>query len=338
MQKTAQIDNIANGQTRPDNCDGSWEQYCAPSREVSNITEILSEGAPCTLKYMQKYWKDYQGDDEDFWEHEFNKHGTCMTTLEPQCYPEFETRLDVVDYFKRTVRMFKDLPSYDWLAEAGIVPSTTEEYTLAEIQDVLTAKHGENVIINCNRNNEIDELWYHYNIRGSVQQGEYVPAAPVGSPSTCKATGIKYLPKYATGPSPTTTRPTEPIPTGAPGQLSGKGRLYVSTDASSSGGFLISGGTWYRGGGTPATYTARPNTDGETFTLTTSKGLCEVQENALTCGSAVSEGSAFGYDGAYLTYEGSNVFYANELPAGQTQGTVYTVEKPVSFQASWTQS
>lgn len=284
---------------------------------------------------MQDFWKDYQGDDEDFWEHEFNKHGTCMTTLEPGCYSDFSVRYDVIDYFKRTVKLHRSLPSFEWLAEAGIMPSLTATYTYQQIQDVLVAKHGHEVIINCDRNGELNELWYHYNIRGSIQAGEFVPAAPVGSPSSCKATGIKYLPKYTPQPDPTTTT-SIPIPTGAPGQLSGKGRLYVSTDASSTSGFLISGGTWYRGGGTPATYTARPNVDGTTFSLTTSKGLCIVQDDALTCAESVSEGSAFGYDGAYLTYESANTFYAEALPTGQVQGTVYVVPKAVSFKASWT--
>jgi ribonuclease T2 len=27
---------------------------------------------------MQTYWKDYQGDDESFWEHEWNKHGSFV--------------------------------------------------------------------------------------------------------------------------------------------------------------------------------------------------------------------------------------------------------------------
>lgn len=336
--------------SRPDNCDGTYEQYCAPDREYFNITAILTESAPCTLKYMQDYWKDYQGDDEDFWEHEFNKHGTCMSTLEPTCYPDFKPGQEVTDYFKRAVQVFKGLPSYDWLAEAGIVPSSTKTYTAAAIQAALRAHHGYDVIINC-RNGELDEIWYHYNIKGSIQSGEFIPVPTVGSKSTCPATGIKYLPKYAGGQptttaaattttlaTSTTTGTSDPQPTGTPGGLNGRGRVYVSTAASSSGGFLISAGTWYRGGGTPATYTATPDADGSvTFTLKTSKGLCTVREDtSLFCDASVVTGSSFGYDGTYITYADSNTFYADSLPSGNTQGVVYTSAKAVAFQVQWT--
>lgn len=61
---------------RPDNCDGSYQQFCDSSREYSNITAILQEqGRDDLLSYMKTYWPDYQGDDESFWEHEWNKHG-----------------------------------------------------------------------------------------------------------------------------------------------------------------------------------------------------------------------------------------------------------------------
>ncbi|KAJ3557068.1 hypothetical protein NPX13_g10005 [Xylaria arbuscula] len=106
----------------PDNCDGTYEQYCDPAREYTNITAILKAQSPCTLKSMQVYWKDYQGDDETFWEHEFGKHGTCMSTLEPSCYPSYSPTEEVGDYFTRAVSLFKTLPTYDWLAAAGIVP------------------------------------------------------------------------------------------------------------------------------------------------------------------------------------------------------------------------
>ncbi|KAI9172611.1 Ribonuclease T2-like protein [Paramyrothecium foliicola] len=325
----------------PDNCDGTWEQYCDKNREYFNISAILSADAPCTLDYMKVFWKDYQGDDEDFWEHEFNKHGTCMSTLEPACYPNYQPGHEVVDYFKRSVKVFKSLPSYEWLAEAGIVPSATETYTLAAIQAALTAHHGQNVVINCNRNKELNELWYHYNVRGSIQSGEFAPAGVVGSPSTCPSAGIKYLPKYSTvspSPSPpTTSTATGPLPSAAPGQLAGKGRFYVQSPGVADAGFLISGGKWYRGGGTPATYTATPNGDGLTFSLKTSKGNCAIQsDSSLLCADSVSSSSPFRYDGKFLTYNDSPTFYATKVPSGIEQGTIFTTSQTVSFQATWT--
>lgn len=299
---------------------------------------------------MQTYWKDYKGDDESFWEHEFGKHGTCMNTLEPSCYSDYRSGDEVVDYFDRAVQVFKSLPSYEWLAAAGIVPSTTETYTLDAIQAALKAHHGHDVVINCD-GSELNELWYHFNVQGSVQSGEFVAVDPVGPPSTCPSKGIKYLPKDSSAP-PTTGTTTPPpttkttssstttsTPTGGPGSgaLSGKGYLHVSTGDSSSSGFLISAGKWYTGGNSPATYTATPGADGSTFILTTSKGKCAIQEDAsLSCASSVSDASAFGYDGESLTYEGSNTFYAAEIPSGTTQETIFATSKGVSIQLTWT--
>lgn len=299
---------------------------------------------------METYWKDYTGDDETFWEHEFGKHGTCMSTLNPSCYDNYQPTQEATDYFKRTVSVFKTLPSYKWLAAAGIVPSSTATYALADIQAALKANFGHNVVIDCNSKHELNELWYHFNVRGSIQTGEFVPVEPVGSGSTCPSTGIKYLPKYQTASSstvaPTSTGTATTTGVGAtastsasPVALSGKGTFNVVSPAvppSQTGGFLISGGTWYRNGGTPATYTATPNADGLTFTLNTSKGLCTVlADSSISCAAGVTNASSFGYDGTYLTYEGSSTFYAAAVPTGTPQATVYTTPMEVSLQATW---
>lgn len=52
----------------PDRCDGSFDQFCAPARESTNITQVLLLNKETEiLKYMQKFWKDNTGKDEVRW-------------------------------------------------------------------------------------------------------------------------------------------------------------------------------------------------------------------------------------------------------------------------------
>lgn len=126
---------------------------------------------------MNTYWKDYQGNDESFWEHEWGKHGTCISTLEPSCYTGYAPQEEVVDYFQKTVDLFKTLDSYAFLSAAGIVPSTTKTYTSAEILAALAKPRGVQVSIQC-KSGALDEIWYFFDVRGSVQTGTFVPAEP----------------------------------------------------------------------------------------------------------------------------------------------------------------
>lgn len=324
--------------SRPDNCDGTFDANCDTSRAYTNITAILSAGAPDTLSYMQTYWKDYQGHDETFWEHEWGKHGTCMSTLNPSCYTNYQSCQEAVDFFNTAVAVFKTLPSYTWLQQAGIVPSTTKTYTLAAIQAALKSHHGHNVIINC-KSGALNELWYQFNVQGSIASGKFVASDPVGSGSTCPSTGIKYLPKSggSSSPSTTPTTPTTSSSGSAPsGGSSGKGTISVTAqDGSGSQGFLISTGKWYNSGGSPATYTATGNSDGSSVALKTSKGNCAIQsDSSLFCGSGVSA-STFAIQGGLVTYNGASTFYASNTPSGSDQETVYASEQDVAFSLTW---
>lgn len=97
----------------PDHCDGTYDSNCDASRAYTGIGSILTAfGEQSTLDYMNTYWKDINGDDETFWEHEWSKHGTCISTLKPSCYTGYQTHEEAADFFKVTVDLFKTLPSY----------------------------------------------------------------------------------------------------------------------------------------------------------------------------------------------------------------------------------
>lgn len=98
---------------RPDHCDGTYDQFCDQARQYTNISAIIaSYGKNDLLDYMNTYWKDYAGNDETFWEHEWGKHGTCISTLDPKCYTDYTGQEEVVDFFQKTVDLFKGLDSY----------------------------------------------------------------------------------------------------------------------------------------------------------------------------------------------------------------------------------
>lgn len=57
---------------------------------------------------MDTHWLPDRGTLEHFWEHEWNKHGTCVNTLAPSCYGEgYQAGDEVVDFFNRAVEVFK---------------------------------------------------------------------------------------------------------------------------------------------------------------------------------------------------------------------------------------
>ncbi|CAD6439413.1 c2e0aad9-c602-4579-8915-b5cc87215f2c [Sclerotinia trifoliorum] len=319
----------------PDHCDGTYDSNCDSSRAYSSITNILSAaGQTSLLSYMNTYWVSDDSTNEVFWEHEWSKHGTCISTLEPSCYSSYTTGAEVVDFFNVAVDLFKILPTYTWLANAGIVPSSTKTYTSAQIQAALTAGFGYPATIQCT-SSSLNAVWYSFEVRGSVATGTFVPISPVGQSGSCPSTGIKYGVKSGSssgggsgsGSGTPTTTATAPVGTGT---FSGTGYLQAYS-GSSNNGCLISDGTWYTSG-TCATYTATASGSG--FTLKSSKGACGISGSTFSCGSGVSS-TVFGSSGGYLTYSGSSTFYATSAPSGSTQATVYTSSQGVSVKFAW---
>lgn len=68
--------------------------------------------------------------------------------------------------------MFIAVPTVSWLADANITPSKNKEYKLADIEDVLTKKHGAKPYVGCTDGSLIDEFWYYYNTKGPLVGGE----------------------------------------------------------------------------------------------------------------------------------------------------------------------
>nr|BAC21194.1 ribonuclease T2 [Hericium erinaceus]BAD12140.1 ribonuclease T2 [Hericium erinaceus] len=302
----------------PDNCDGTFEENCDSSRDYTNIAGLLqAQGASDTLSFMQEFWVDINGQNEQFWEHEWATHGTCMSTLEPSCLPSGSpTGAEAVAFYQTVVKLFKSLPTYDWLSQEGITPSSSKTYTLSDFTSALNKASGFTPALNCN-GNTVNQISWYFHLKGSIIDGNFV-AIDTPASGSCPSSGLKYPLK--SGSSTSTSAGTSP--TGSPGGLPSKATISALTSSGSSLGGLLSAGKWSTQ--TPGTYTISGSSN--SFTLTSSKGACAVTSGEFACGgsssstfSAVTSGSNL-----LLAFQGSTAFSSDASPSGQAQETVFT--------------
>lgn len=87
---------------------------------------------------------------ETFWEHEYNKHGTCYSTMKPSCCSSFLP------------------PNYEWLSETGIVTSNSRTHSKSDIVTSLEAKTGVTRYISSDDNGALNEIWYFNQAKGPL--------------------------------------------------------------------------------------------------------------------------------------------------------------------------
>lgn len=302
-----------------DKCSGGYEQYCNPSWEVQNVTQTLLDlGMNDLLRKMQRTWKNQGNTDEDLWSHEFNKHGTCMATVNPECYYGWAPKnQNIGDFFTTVVDLQEKLPTYKYLKEAGITPTNASTYKKADIQAALS-KHvnGKTVYLGCTKSGALQEVWYYLNLRGSVATGLFSPA-DADSAGSCPD-DIWYIPKGLTVPG--TTPPTGPT---APN----KGYLMLENQP----GCVISTGDWFVSG-TCATFTVANTIGG--VNITSSKGPCAVVNNVFTCGSGVTAGD-FVLSGNSVTFGGQGTWSADHAPASQEKVPISFGTGNISFKMNF---
>ncbi|ODV92128.1 hypothetical protein CANCADRAFT_30381 [Tortispora caseinolytica NRRL Y-17796] len=317
----------------PDKCDGSFEEFCDKSREVPSIKqELLSAGRSDLVDKMTEIWKSNNGLDDRFWTHEWNKHGTCISTLNSECYPASTQPLTdaIIDYFTKAIALFESLDTFQILADSGIVPSTTATYTFDEIINAIQAKTGQEPVIRC-RSGYLNEVWYFFHVIGPVQFGKYIPTGPDGAKSNCPNTGIKFPPKSGKPPG----NPGKPAPPSDPNDsFSGTGNIRVKDQP----GCVISGGNWYASTGSCATYTATRQDDN--VTLRSSKGNCGIVGGAFVCSSSIDIPDTFTVSkNGLLEHESSVDWFGSNVPSGIEQVTLYTKKRhadDVAVQLYWT--
>ncbi|KAJ9479179.1 Ribonuclease T2-like [Pseudozyma hubeiensis] len=187
----------------PDTCTGGFDQYCDPRRNNNNIASVLRSSsdpsAASTLDTMNQFWLALNGNDGQLWSHEWNRHGTCVSTLSPTCYSStsdgYTHNQDIVDFFTTTVSLYHKYNIFETLQKAGITPSRTQTYTLDQLHTAARDAWGKDAVFRC-RNGALNEAWIYFHTKGrSTSADAFVQGDPLRSNNRCPQSGIRYLPK-----------------------------------------------------------------------------------------------------------------------------------------------
>lgn len=121
----------------PENNNGSYPQNCCTEHhfDAKILKPIESD--------LIAHWKTLQahGTNENFWSHEYEKHGTCAI--------ESPLLKDELSYFQNTLNAFKKLNIDQWLSDAGLALSDTKTYKLEDFRNAVKKGLGHEIMLQC---------------------------------------------------------------------------------------------------------------------------------------------------------------------------------------------
>ncbi|ORX89174.1 ribonuclease T2 [Basidiobolus meristosporus CBS 931.73] len=179
----------------PNACNGSFapEQGCDPARQYSNVGEIVQQRNTSLYELMNEYWVSYTGDNSEFWTHEWDKHGTCVSTLSPSCYGgDYQPYEEMLDYFDSVIQLHQQYDIYTALSGAGISPGG--EYSKLDMVKAVKSSLGVDAWFHCKKD-ALDEAWIYFNVQG---RNRYVPAQQYRGEAECPDQ-IQYPAKQTMG-------------------------------------------------------------------------------------------------------------------------------------------
>ncbi|CCC69130.1 hypothetical protein NCAS_0C01400 [Naumovozyma castellii] len=323
----------------PDDCHGSYEQFCDSSLFIDDVYYLLKQFGDEGVELLEKletYWKSNNGNHESLWIHEFNKHGSCIRNIRPECYERWDSgkketkkyysRLAVFDYFNITFTLFDKLNTFEILASKNITPSIERQYSKKEIEEALKTAFGDReVFINCDNRNALNEIWYYHLLNGTILNEDFVPIDSTRNIrfSRCKDEGINYYPKGyipSKGGKPPSKSKTRGII---------RPEIISEDNDLNEKGFLIRDGKWMIKG-TPANFELIEATFGN-YMLKSRNGYCAVDSNSELRCVYKDKKYASQFDlqynesekSTYVGYSGQFEWGTSTKPSGRTRKPVF---------------
>ncbi|XP_045193821.2 ribonuclease Oy-like [Mercenaria mercenaria] len=125
----------------PTSCNSSWHF------DFSRIASLTQQ--------LKAYWPNLYNDTipDSFWEHEWDKHGTCCTDLDSTAGER--------NYFTTGLNLNKKYDVSQMLADSGVKPSETALYSYGDFVNAVKKAIGYEPVIQCTTRKQKNGSEYH---------------------------------------------------------------------------------------------------------------------------------------------------------------------------------
>ncbi|KAK4518319.1 uncharacterized protein ATC70_001671 [Mucor velutinosus] len=156
------------------------------SRNSNQAATIVQNMNETVYNRMSTFWPSNKGNNNQFWSHEWSKHGTCVSTLHPTCYGSYQQYQNVIEYFQQTLDLRDKFDIFGALNLNGVSPGST--HNVETIRDAIKKVYGANVKLDCSGGALIDVSLNFY-VKG---RSDYM-ITDVLQPGNCR--GAVFFPK-----------------------------------------------------------------------------------------------------------------------------------------------
>eukprot|EP00824_Muranothrix_gubernata_P016692 TRINITY_DN34394_c0_g1_i1.p1 TRINITY_DN34394_c0_g1~~TRINITY_DN34394_c0_g1_i1.p1 ORF type:complete len:237 (+),score=29.07 TRINITY_DN34394_c0_g1_i1:2-712(+) len=128
----------------PSRWDGSKEPgYCGGAEFVwDQICDLKND--------LARYWADLQNPEApmDFYQHEWDKHGTCAADITPSEHA----------YFAMAIRAMESFPLQEALSRGGVAPNRETLYDADQVLDAVRVAYGAEPVLFCDEKDGVNLL------------------------------------------------------------------------------------------------------------------------------------------------------------------------------------
>jgi ribonuclease T2 len=130
------------------------------------------------MQQMETFWPSSHGNNNCFWSHEWNGHGTCVSNLDPSCKSNPIEGEDIYAFFSKGLELQSKYDLYQALAAKGIFPNQIAGVN--SIRDAIQAKFKVSPSLRCEKEEPgvLKEITLYFKVKNGDQ---YVPVQPLHS-------------------------------------------------------------------------------------------------------------------------------------------------------------